>query len=73
MSQYDYRPTNNMLIKVGVDKLFSSLGTEALREISEKLMAYDYGLSDCYKRPDILCKILKDIYGKSYVKLIESI
>ncbi|MGI0010936.1 MAG: hypothetical protein ACREAE_06015 [Nitrosopumilaceae archaeon] len=73
MSQYDYRPLNNMLIKVGVDKLFSSLGTGALREISERLMVYDYGLSDCYKRPDVLCKILKEIYGKSYVKLIESI
>ena len=73
MSQYDYRPLNNMLIKVGVDKLFSSLGTGALQKISEKLMMYDYGLSDCYKRPDILCKILKDIYGKSYVNLIESI
>ena len=70
MFQYDYRPLNNMLIKVGVDKLFSSLGTEDLREISERLMVYDYGLSDCYKRPDILCKILKDIYGKSYVRLI---
>ena len=73
MFQYDYRPLNNMLIKVGVDKLFSSLGTGALQKISEKLMMYDYGLSDCYKRPDILCKILKNIYGKSYVNLIESI
>lgn len=73
MFQYDYRPLNNTLIKVGVDKLFSSLGTGALREISEKLMVYDYGLSDCYTRPDILCKILKEIYGKSYISLIESI
>ena len=73
MFQYDYRPLNNMLIKVGVDKLFSSLGTEDLREISERLMVYDYGLSDCYKRPDILCKILKEIYVKSYISLISSI
>lgn len=62
-----------MLIQVGVDKLFSSLGKEALQEINEKLMVYDYGLSDCYKRPDILCKILKKMYGRSYVRLIASI
>lgn len=73
MPQYDYRPLNNMLIRVGVDKLFNSLGTGGLRAISERLMVYDYGLSDCYARPDILCKILKGIYGKSYISLIESI
>ena len=62
-----------MLSKAGVEKLFSSLDTKALREISVRLMICDHDLNDYYKHPDILSKILKEMYGKYYVRLIASI
>jgi hypothetical protein len=34
---------------------------------------YNRTLSDCYEEPEFLNRILKDIYGKAHVTIVDSI
>ena len=72
MSQFDdYDTLNFILIKVDVDKILKSIGKSALKEIAnrhgEKYLEAKY----CYYHPDVLCTILKIVYGKSYIEMIK--
>ena len=74
MSQHDrYDTFDFTLLKVGIDKILDSIDKSALKEITKVLGQYHLTINYCYYHPDVLCKILKIIYGKSYVKMIKSI
>lgn len=72
MSQYDdYNTFDFTLFKVGVDKILNSINKSTLKEITnrhgEKYLEANY----CYRHPDVLCTILKMVYGKSYIEMIK--
>jgi len=60
-------------IRIGIDKLLRSIDKSTLKEIKNILRDNNLELKDFYDRPDILCKILREIYGRSYTRIIEDI
>ncbi len=74
MSQiYEYETLNQVLVRVGIDKLLGSIDKPALKEIKKTLAMLYLDINYCYCHPDILCMILKMIYGRSYIKIMESV
>ena len=61
------------LIRVGIDKILNSVGKSALKEINKILGKYNLDINDCYHHPNVLCRILKEMYGISYAEMIKSI
>jgi len=60
-------------IRDGIDKLFKSVDKSTLKEIKNILRDNNLEIKDCYIYPDILCKILREIYGRSYIQIMEKI
>ena len=73
MIKYDYRPLDFVLIRIGIDKILNSVGKSALKEINKILGKYNLDIKDCYHHPNVLCRILREMYGISYVEMIKSI
>ncbi len=63
-----------VFIIVAVEKALLELGKPDLNKVKERLMKdYKRTLADCYEEPEFLNRILKDIYGKAHVTIIDSI
>jgi hypothetical protein len=60
-------------LRTGIDKLFRSIDKATLKEIKNILRDNNLEIKDCYTHPDILCKILRKVYGRSYTQIIEEI
>jgi hypothetical protein len=61
-------------IIVAIEKSLLELGKPDLNKVKERLMEdYKRTLADCYDEPEFLNRILKDIYGKAHVTIVESI
>lgn len=74
MPQFDdYETLNFILVRVGIDKILDSVGKSTLKEIKEILATYFHDINHCYLRPDVLCMVLKIIYGKPYIEMIKPI
>jgi hypothetical protein len=74
MSQHDDCNTLDFtLLKVGIDKILGSIDKSASKQLTNLLGKNYLETNYCYQRPDVLCVLLKMIYGKSYVEMIKSI
>jgi len=62
------------LIIIAIEKSLLEIGKPDLNKVKERLMEdYNRTLADCYAEPEFLNRILKDIYGKAHVTIIDSI
>jgi hypothetical protein len=62
------------LIITAIEKSLLEIGKPDLNKVKQKLMEdYNRTLADCYDEPEFLNRILKDIYGKAHVTIVESI
>jgi hypothetical protein len=72
MSQYDdYNTFDFTLLKVGVDKILNSINKSVLKEITRRHGEKYLEASYCYQHPDVLCTILKMVYGRPYIEMIK--
>jgi nitric oxide reductase NorQ protein len=63
-----------ILIITAIEKALLEIGKPDLNKVKQRLMEdYKRTLSDCYEEPEFLNRILKDIYGKAYVTIVDSI
>lgn len=61
------------LVAVAVEKTLSNIGTQAYQITCDILEAHDMTFRDCYSRPDVLNFALKNLYGNSYMVLVNEI
>ena len=62
------------LVSLAIEKALLEIGNATLEKVGNKLYAdYKCYFSDCYAHPEYLNAILKEIFGKSYTKIVESI
>lgn len=62
------------LVALAIEKTLLELGSLVLQEVSHRLFEeYHCYIPDCYEKPEHLKKVLKDIYGKSYNEIVNSI
>jgi hypothetical protein len=74
MSRSDECETLNFtLLRIGIDKILNSVGKSALKEMNSMLGNNSLDKKYYYHHPDVLCTILRIMYGKSYLKMIRSI
>lgn len=73
MSQDNHHVDLNFSLQAGIDKLFKSLDKSTLKEIKNILRDNNLDIKDCYTHPDILCKILREVCGRSYTQIIEGV
>jgi hypothetical protein len=72
MSQYDdYNTFDFTHLKVSVDKILNSINKSTLKEIANKHGQKYLQANYCYHHPDVLCTILKTVYGRSYIEMIK--
>ena len=66
--------TKKALVAFAIERVLLDIGKPALEKVTKRLYEeYQCYLSDCYERPEILSKVLKDLYGKSYTAIVQSI
>ena len=62
------------LVSLAIEKALLEISNAVLEKVGNKLYAdYKCYFSDCYAHPEYLNTILKDMFGKSYTKIVESI
>lgn len=61
------------LVAAAVEKTLLDIGTQAHQITSDILEAHDMNFRDCYSRPDVLNFALKNLYGDSYMVLVDEI
>jgi hypothetical protein len=78
--EYDFRSSewNNQvhkaLVTLAVEQTLTQMGTPVLEKVCSKLFQEHHCyLPDCYEDPTCLNKVLKEIFGPSYVVVVESI
>lgn len=63
-----------VLIITAIEQSLLEIGKPDLNKVKQRLMDdYNRTLSDCYEEPEFLNRILKDIYGKAHVTIVDSI
>ena len=61
------------LVAYAVEKTLLDIGNQAHQIARDVLEAHDMTFRDCGSRPDVLNFALKDLYGNSYVVLVDMI
>jgi len=63
-----------VLIIAAIEKSLLEIGKPDLNKVKQRLMEdYNRTLADCYEEPEFLSRILKDIYGKAHVTIVDAI
>jgi len=63
-----------VLIIAAIEKSLLEIGKPDLNKVKQRLMEdYNRTLADCYDEPEFLSRILKDIYGKAHVTIVDAI
>ena len=61
-------------VAFAIEKALLDMGTATLEKVGEKLHSkYQAYFFDCYEHPEYLNYILKDLYGKCHLTIVESI
>lgn len=61
-------------VAIAIEKSLSKMGTPVANEVSIRLNeTYNCDFADCLEHPEYLAKVLKDIFGKSYLKIVKLI
>jgi len=62
------------LVSLAIEQTLLEFGTPALEKVSKKLFEdYHCYIPDCYKKPEYLNKVLKDLFGNSHTVIVQSI
>lgn len=62
------------LVRMAIDDALLEFDKSALEKVINKLHDdYKCGIPDCYENPEYLKKVIKDLYGNSYIAIIELI
>ena len=62
------------IVVLAIEKALLEFGPAALEEVTNRLFDYYHcEVSDCFEKPEYLKKVLKDLYGNSYIAILESI
>ncbi|MBI3841789.1 MAG: hypothetical protein HY295_01375 [Thaumarchaeota archaeon] len=62
------------LVAFAIERALLEIGKPALEKVTKQLYEeYQCNLRDCYEKPEILSKVLKNLYGKSYTAIVQSI
>lgn len=56
-----------------VEKILMEMGLVTHDKIAEILVAHNLNFSGCYQNPDVLNYALKELYGQSYMVVVEKI
>ncbi len=66
--------SKKVFVDMAVQKALLESGSVALERVSNRLFEiYRSHLSDCYDNPEYLREVLKDIFGESHTKIVETI
>jgi hypothetical protein len=73
MYEFDHKEFDKILLLIHVDLFLDFLSPELLQNIKNiSYEKYHYKPDYYYERPDVLCQVLRELCGISYVTLIES-
>jgi hypothetical protein len=62
------------LVGLAIEKTLLDISEPALDQVARKLETeYSCYIFDCYNNPEILHRVLKEIYGNSYKTIVDSI
>jgi len=61
------------LVSLAIEYTLMDCGKDVYHKVVEKLNDNDFKITDCFDHPEYLNEILKDLFGKSYTKIIHSI
>jgi hypothetical protein len=62
------------LVSLAVEKVLFDIGDPVYEKVIKQLSKdYDCYLPDCYEHPEYLNKVLKKIFGNSYVTIVQAI
>ena len=65
---------NKALVTLAIEEILLGIGKGTYSKVVEQLgKTYNCYLPDCYEHPQYINAILKDLYGNSYYKIVESI
>lgn len=69
-TQYEIDRT---LVVMAIDHALLNFGKDVYDKVVKKLNEDGFTIVDCFDHPEYLNKILKDLFGSSYTKIIHSI
>jgi hypothetical protein len=74
MVEYDEDKMQKALVTLAIEEALIEFDNASYEIVTTKLLS-DFGcyISDCYKNPEYLKKTLFDLYGDSYIEVVELI
>ena len=60
-------------VAIVIEKVLLQVGKQAYETVHAVLEAHNMTFRDCYSRPDVLNFALKELYGDSYMVLVNKI
>ena len=62
------------LVALAIEHVLLEIGKPVLEKVTSNLFhEYNCYIPDCYERPEHLNKVLKDLFGNSYIEIVKSI
>jgi len=62
------------LVTLAIEQALLEFGPPVLEKVSKKLLKdYHCYMPDCYKKPEYLNKVLKDLFGNSHTVIVQAI
>ena len=62
------------LVALAIEKALLDIGKTTFEEVGKTLYSrYQVYFPDCYEHPEFLNAVLKDLYGKSFSTIVDSI
>ena len=62
------------LVSLAIEKALLDIGKATFEEVGKMLYSrYQAYLPDCYEHPEFLNAVLKELYGKSFTTIVDSI
>jgi len=62
------------LVSLAVENVLLEMGKPVLDKVASKLFVkYHCYIPDCYEKPEYLKKVLKELFGKAHIEIVEQI
>ena len=62
------------IVALAIEQALLNIGKVTLEEVGKTLYSkYQAYFPDCYEHPEFLNSVLKDLYGKSFTTIVDSI
>jgi hypothetical protein len=66
--------TKKVFVDIAIQKALLDSGSVTLEKVNNQLFEiYHSSISECYDNPEYLREVLKEVFGKSYPKIIDVI